>query len=51
MATLNDALTAFYTDLQNQGLLGSTLVLQFSEFGRRILGERQPRAPTTGPPA
>jgi uncharacterized protein (DUF1501 family) len=36
MATLNDGLFAFYTDLQNQGLLGDTLVLQFSEFGRRI---------------
>ena len=36
MTTLNGALLAFYTDLQNQGLLGDTLVLQFSEFGRRI---------------
>jgi uncharacterized protein (DUF1501 family) len=36
MSTLNDALFAFYNDLQNQGLLGDTLVLQFSEFGRRI---------------
>ena len=36
MATLNDALVAFYNDLQNQGLLSDTLVLQFSEFGRRI---------------
>jgi uncharacterized protein (DUF1501 family) len=36
MATLNDGLFAFYTDLLNQGLLGDTLVLQFSEFGRRI---------------
>ena len=36
MATLNDGLLAFYNDLQNQGLLGDTLVLQFSEFGRRI---------------
>jgi uncharacterized protein (DUF1501 family) len=36
MATLNDSLFAFYTDLQNQGLLNDTLVLQFSEFGRRI---------------
>jgi uncharacterized protein (DUF1501 family) len=36
MATLNDGLTAFYTDLNNQGLLRDTLVLQFSEFGRRI---------------
>jgi uncharacterized protein (DUF1501 family) len=36
MATLNDGLTAFYNDLVRQGLLGDTLVLQFSEFGRRI---------------
>jgi uncharacterized protein (DUF1501 family) len=36
MATLNDALFAFYTDLTNQSLLGDTLVLSFSEFGRRI---------------
>jgi uncharacterized protein (DUF1501 family) len=36
MATLNDALFAFYTDLTNQALLGDTLVLSFSEFGRRI---------------
>ena len=36
MATFNDGLLAFYTDLQNQGLLNDTLVLQFSEFGRRI---------------
>ena len=36
MTTLNGALTAFYTDLLNQGLLSDTLVLQFSEFGRRI---------------
>ncbi|MGE3959044.1 MAG: DUF1501 domain-containing protein [Vicinamibacterales bacterium] len=36
MATLNDAVFAFYTDLTNQGLLGDTLVLSFSEFGRRI---------------
>jgi uncharacterized protein (DUF1501 family) len=36
MGTLNGALTSFYTDLKNQGLLDSTLVLQFSEFGRRI---------------
>jgi uncharacterized protein (DUF1501 family) len=36
MSTLNDALFAFYSDLQNQGLLNDTLVLQFSEFGRRI---------------
>ena len=36
MATLNDGLLAFYTDLKNQGLLEQTLVLSFSEFGRRI---------------
>ncbi len=36
MTGLNDALVAFTTDLKNQGLLGSTLVLQFSEFSRRI---------------
>ena len=36
MATLDTALLAFYDDLRNQGLLNDTLVLQFSEFGRRI---------------
>jgi uncharacterized protein (DUF1501 family) len=36
MRTLNDGLFAFYRDLLNQGLLTDTLVLQFSEFGRRI---------------
>ena len=36
MATLNDGLIAFYNDLKNQGLLEDTLVLTFSEFGRRI---------------
>jgi len=36
MATLNDGVIAFYNDLKNQGLLDSTLVIQFSEFGRRI---------------
>jgi uncharacterized protein (DUF1501 family) len=36
MATLNDGLSAFYTDLQNQGLLDDTLLVTFSEFGRRI---------------
>lgn len=36
MATLNDGLLAFYTDLSNQGLLQDTLLLSFSEFGRRI---------------
>jgi len=36
MGTLNDGLFAFYNDLLRQGLLGDTMVLQFSEFGRRI---------------
>lgn len=36
MGTFNDGITAFYNDLRNHGLLGDTLVLQFSEFGRRI---------------
>jgi uncharacterized protein (DUF1501 family) len=36
MGTLNDGLLAFYNDLTNQGLMGDTLVLTFSEFGRRI---------------
>jgi uncharacterized protein (DUF1501 family) len=36
MSTLGDGMLAFYNDLSNQGLLGSTLMLQFSEFGRRI---------------
>jgi uncharacterized protein (DUF1501 family) len=36
MGTVDGALSAFYTDLSNQGLLGDTLVLQFSEFSRRI---------------
>jgi uncharacterized protein (DUF1501 family) len=36
MATLNDGLSSFYNDLNNQGLLSNTLILQFSEFGRRI---------------
>jgi uncharacterized protein (DUF1501 family) len=36
MTTLNGGLLAFYQDLQNQGLLNDTLILQFSEFGRRI---------------
>jgi uncharacterized protein (DUF1501 family) len=36
MQTLNGGLSAFYTDLNNQGLLQDTLVLMFSEFGRRI---------------
>ena len=36
MATLDDALAAFYNDLRNTGLINDTLVLTFSEFGRRI---------------
>jgi uncharacterized protein (DUF1501 family) len=36
MSTFGDGLLAFYTDLRNQGLLNDTLILQFSEFGRRI---------------
>ena len=36
MGTYGDGLLAFYNDLRNQGLLSDTLVLQFSEFGRRI---------------
>jgi uncharacterized protein (DUF1501 family) len=36
MSTVGDGLFAFYTDLRNQGLLDQTLILEFSEFGRRI---------------
>jgi uncharacterized protein (DUF1501 family) len=36
MGVLNDGLAAFYNDLRNQGLLEDTLVLVWSEFGRRI---------------
>ena len=36
MATLNDGLKAFYDDLGAQSLLGSTLVMVYTEFGRRI---------------
>jgi uncharacterized protein (DUF1501 family) len=36
MATVNDGILAFYDDLKNQGMLNSTLVVVFSEFGRRI---------------
>src|SRR6185295_9703509 len=36
MTTIGDGLLAFYNDLQNQGLLDSTMMIQFSEFGRRI---------------
>jgi uncharacterized protein (DUF1501 family) len=36
MGTFGDGIAAFYSDLRNQGLLSATLILQFSEFGRRI---------------
>jgi uncharacterized protein (DUF1501 family) len=36
MGTLDAALTAFHNDLRGQGLLSDTLVVSFSEFGRRI---------------
>jgi uncharacterized protein (DUF1501 family) len=36
MGTVGDSMLAFYNDMRNQGLLNDTLVLQFSEFGRRI---------------
>lgn len=36
MGTFGDGIGAFYTDLRNQGLLNDTVILQFSEFGRRI---------------
>jgi uncharacterized protein (DUF1501 family) len=36
MATLDTGLKAFSDDLKNAGLFGETLVLSFSEFGRRI---------------
>jgi uncharacterized protein (DUF1501 family) len=36
MGTINAALFSFYSDLRNQSLLQDTLVIQFSEFGRRI---------------
>ena len=42
MATLSDGLKAFYDDLSAQGMLNNTLVLVYSEFGRRITRERQP---------
>jgi uncharacterized protein (DUF1501 family) len=37
MTTLNDGLDAFYQDLGSHGLLNDTLILQFSEFGRRVI--------------
>jgi uncharacterized protein (DUF1501 family) len=36
MATLNDGLSTFYQDLANQGLINDTLIMSFSEFGRRV---------------
>jgi uncharacterized protein (DUF1501 family) len=36
MGVLNNAVTTFYNDLRNLGLLQDTVILQFSEFGRRI---------------
>lgn len=36
MRTLNNGLLAFYRDLRNLGLLNDTLIIQFSEFSRRI---------------
>jgi uncharacterized protein (DUF1501 family) len=36
MGSINTSLTAFYNDLRNQGLLQDSLIIQFSEFGRRI---------------
>ena len=36
MTSVNDALFAFYNDLRNQGLLNDTMLIEFSEFGRRI---------------
>jgi uncharacterized protein (DUF1501 family) len=50
MATIDGAMLAFYSDLQNQGLLGQTLLMQFSEFGRRI-AENGSQGTDHGPPA
>ena len=36
IGTFGDGIAAFYQDLRNHGLLSETLMLQFSEFGRRI---------------
>jgi uncharacterized protein (DUF1501 family) len=47
MGTLNDGLTAFYNDLRNTGLINETLVLSFSEFGRRV-GENGSRGTDHG---
>ncbi len=36
MKTVDDAVFAFYQDMSNQGLMGQTTILEFSEFARRI---------------
>jgi uncharacterized protein (DUF1501 family) len=36
MTSVNDAISAFYGDLRNQGLLNDTMLIEFSEFSRRI---------------
>jgi len=36
MGTYGGGVAAFYDDLRNQGAINDTLILQFSEFGRRI---------------
>src|SRR5439155_20441355 len=36
MTSLDQGLTAFYTDLAKQGAINDTLIMSFSEFGRRI---------------
>jgi uncharacterized protein (DUF1501 family) len=36
MKTVDDAVTAFYNDMTNVGLIGQTTILEFSEFARRI---------------
>ena len=36
MTSLNGGLLAFYRDLRNQGLLDNVLILEHSEFGRRV---------------
>ena len=36
MGNYGDGVAAFYNDLRNQGALNDTLIIQFSEFGRRI---------------
>jgi uncharacterized protein (DUF1501 family) len=36
VTTLDEGLTAFYNDLSRQGAINDTLIMTFSEFGRRI---------------